>query len=156
MRKRNVVLMCCVMLGGCAPLRPSQALTAYSPAWSYVPDASRSPIAVYAAPNTAWEMSLECVPSEQVLQLVFVDSEITHDRHVDVHVAGVSFKGHEQLDPPDGFAVSRVAVPLREPILERYAAGAGAMILSAGVEKVVIAGAAAARHMVRDCLKLRH
>jgi hypothetical protein len=140
-----------MVLVGCAAAGVEQVPIAGTPSWSYNPDASGRLIASYAAPETAWEMSLECVPSEQILKLVFDDSEVAQDRQVDIRVAEASYKGFEELDPPDGYAVSRVAVPLRERILERYAAGAGPMVITAGGKKVTIAGAPAARRMVRDC-----
>lgn len=113
------------------------------------------PVATYGEPNTAMQMRLECAPSEQALRIEFVDAEITGDRLVELRVADATFRGVERLQPPDGFAVSHIIVPWQEPILDRFAAGAGPITVIAAGEKHEIPNGQVPLRMMRDCLRLR-
>jgi hypothetical protein len=121
--------------------------------WSYAPSASAAPLASYGEPNTGGGLSLECLPAENALQLAIVDTDIPEDRPVEVRVAHVSYRTIERLDPPDGFAVSRIKIPLREPVLAEFAIGAGPMTIHFGDKAWPLPHGPEPVRMVRDCIQ---
>jgi len=123
--------------------------------WSYSSDPGLVPIASYGAPYTASQLSMECVPAEQAVHLITFDTPIVDDRSVLIQVGSARLAGREMLDPPDGMATSRIKIPLREPILEQFAAGAGPLVIVTRQEELEYAQGLLPRQMVRDCLRLR-
>ncbi len=123
--------------------------------WSYASNSERVPIATYGVPHTGTQLSMECAPAEQAVHLVTIDTPIAEDRPVSIRVGGSSFTSRELLDPPDGMATSRVKIPLREPLLERFAEGGGPLTIAAGREVFQFAHGSLPRQMIRDCLRLR-
>lgn len=152
---RLVLVLVCAAIHACAPYLDASNGEAYRSFWEYVPGASAAPIATYGEPNTATQMSLECVPSEQALRIEIVDTEITQDRLVELRVADATFRGVERLQPSDGFAISHITVPWQEPLLARYAAGAGSIKVIATGERFKIPDGEVPQRMVQDCLRLR-
>jgi hypothetical protein len=59
------------------------------------------------------------------------------------------------LDAPDGMTTSRIKISLREPILERFAAGGGPLMIVAGQEEFEFAQGPLPRQMISNCLRLR-
>lgn len=155
MLERRLLLVLLPALVGCAAHRGDTAGQWPDPSsWSYVPGASAAPFASYGGPNTGGGLSLECIPSEDALQLVVTDTDISEDRPVEVRVANVSYRAIERLDPPDGFAVSRIKIPLRELVLARLAGGAGPMTIHFGEQAWPLPHAPEPVRMVRDCIQL--
>lgn len=123
--------------------------------WSYEPSAAAAPLASYGEPNTGGGMSLECLPWQNTLQLVINDTDISEDRAVEVRVANVKFRTIERLDPPDGFAVSRINIPLREPVLAQFARGDGNLSIHSRGGTWSLPHAPEPVRMVQDCIQLR-
>lgn len=144
----------CAAATGCA--HPATGVEAQDAArWSYDGNSARAPIASYGVPYTATQLSMECVPAEQAVHLITIDTPIAEDRPVAIRVGGASLAARETLDPPDGMATSRISIPLREPILERFAAGDGPLTILAAQEEHEYADGPLPRQMIRDCLRLR-
>lgn len=89
------------------------------------------------------------------MDVVMIDTQILQDRVVEVRVARVGYRGVERLDPPDGFAVGRISIPLREPVLALFAAGEGPLIVIAGKEPWTMPHGPEPVSMVQDCLRSR-
>lgn len=150
-----MLVVLCAAVHACAPHLDGSTEKASLASWEYLPQALAPPTAAYGEPNTAVQIILECAPTEQALRIEFVDTEIAGDRLVELRVAGTTFRGIERLQPPDGFAVSRISVPWHEAILERYGAGAGPIMIITKGEKFQIPDGQSPRRMVKDCLDLR-
>lgn len=153
MLDRCLLLALLPALAGCAHRGVTADQWLDRSSWSYAPSASTAPLASYGEPNSGGGLSLECIPSEDALQLVITDTDILEDRAVEVRVANVSYRTIELLDPPDGFAVSRIKIPLREPVLAQFAAGAGPMTIYFGDQAWPLPHAPEPVRMVHDCIQ---
>lgn len=121
--------------------------------WSYTPGTA-APVAAYGEPNTGGGVTLECDPGQNALHLVIADTDIAQDRIVDVQVADLVYRTVERLDPPDGFAVSRITFPLQEPVLVQYARGAGPLTVHFPGGAWPLPHAPEPVQMAQDCIQI--
>ena len=149
----KILVASCIALTGCALQLHSADEGPDQGSWSYGQVGATAPSASFGIANTAVQLSLECDPAEEVLHLLTIDTEILEDRAVEVRVANESFQGFERLDPPDGFAVARISIPLQEPVLATFAAGAGPLVVISGNEAWTMPHGPEPVKMVQDCLR---
>jgi hypothetical protein len=148
-------LLSCLVIAGCA-LHPGGANDAADKgSWSYKRVASGLPFASFGIANTASQLALECDPADGLLHLLIIDTEIPSDRAGVVKVADEDYPGFERLDPPDGFAVGRISIPLRERVVTKFAAGAGPLTVISAGEAWTMPHGREPIIMVQDCLRLR-
>lgn len=152
---RSLIIALLLALTGCAHGAGTAVKWTDRSFWSYVPSAAAAPLATYGEPNTGGGISLECFPSENTLQLIINDTAISEDRAVEVRVANVRFRTIESLDPPDGFAISRITIPLREAVLAQFARGARNLSIHSRGGVWSLPHATEPVRMVQDCIQLR-
>lgn len=152
---RSFIIALLLALTGCAHGAGTVVKWTDRSFWSYVPSAAAAPLATYGEPNTGGGISLECFPSENTLQVIIIDTAISEDRAVEVRVANVRFQTNERLDPPDGFAISRITIPLQEAVLAKFARGARNLSIHSRGGVLSLPRATEPVRMVQDCIQLR-